>query len=172
MPLIFNKALNLTEPEIRYAMANSKSNAEAARFVGCDISTYKRYAIRYVDEESGKNLWELHKNPSGKKLTKHFAYHPHRIDIFDVLDGKYPRYDRKKLTQRIIQECIFPEECAVCGFNERRITDDVVPLILTWKDGDLTNHRKENLEFICYNCYFLTYDDVFHKAERVNFKGY
>jgi len=174
MPLIYNKALNLTEDEIRYAMANSKSNAGAARFIGCDVSTYKRYAIRYTDKETGLTLWELHKNQSGKGIHRNFSGNSgfQKTDLFEILEGKHPSYDRVKLASRLIEECVIPEKCNNCGFEERRITDYKVPLIMIHKDGELTNHKLENIEFICYNCYFLTYDDVFHKTERVNFKGY
>lgn len=172
MPLIKNKALNLTEREIRYAMANSRSNAEAARFIGCSFDAYKTYAKRYIDEETGKTLWELHKNISGKGIQKNNTNAFLKKDLFEILDGKHPKYNRAVLARRLIDECVFAEECAVCGFQERRITDFKVPLVLIWKDGDLSNHKKNNLEFICYNCYFLTYDDVFHKTERVNFKGF
>lgn len=172
MPLIKNKALNLTEREIRYAMANSRSNKEASRFIGCHYDTYKTYAKRYIDEETGKSLYELHKNESGKGVPKHNGTSFFKKDIFEILNGDHPKYNRSVLARRLIDECIFAEECAVCGFNERRITDYKVPLILIWKDGDLSNHKKDNLEFICYNCYFLTYDNVFHKTERVSFKGY
>jgi hypothetical protein len=167
MPLIYNKALNLTDVEIRYAMSNSRSNREAARFLGCHLSTYKRYALRYIDHETGLTLWELHKNPAGKNLTKHFKTHPKRINIFDVLEGKHPTYNTRKLHTRLVEECIFPEECAICGFGEHRITDDKVPLVLVWKDGNKTNHVKDNLEFVCYNCYFLMYGDLFSESGRL-----
>lgn len=170
MPLIYNKALNLTEKEIRYAMSHTRSNAEAARFVGCDITTYKRYAKRYYDEETGKTLWELHKNVSGWGINKNNPHQWKKVDIFDVLEGKHPSYNRKKLAERLLSECILPEKCARCEFDERRITDFKVPLILIWKDGDLTNHRLYNLEFICYNCFFLTEDNVFHNTERLPFE--
>lgn len=170
MPLIFNKALNLTEPEVRYAMANSTTNAAAARFIGCHVSTYKRYATRYIDPETGLSLWALHANQGNKGGVKYVPNHHKRIDIFDVLDGKHPSYDRKLLRDKLIKECIFAEECAICGFNERRFTDDTVPLVLLWKDGDLRNHKKENLEFICYNCYYLTYGNVFFRTIEQNHK--
>ena len=172
MPLIKNKALNLTEGEVLYAMQHTNSNAAAARFIGCNVDTLRKYAKQYIDPETGLTLWEKHKNQFGKRIHKNFIKHNTRADIFEILDGKRPSYDRSKLARRLIEECIFPEECAQCGFNERRITDLKVPLILIWKDGDLRNHKQENLEFICYNCFFLTHDDVFHKTERVNFKGY
>lgn len=167
MPLIYTKALNLTDAEIKYAMANSRSNAEAARFIGCDITTYKKYAKRYIDSESGMSLWEVHKNAAGKNLTKHFKHHAKRVNIFDVLEGKHPSYNKKKLHQKLVEEVIFPEECANCGFCEHRITDDKVPLVLVWKDGDKTNHKKENLEFVCYNCYFLMYGDLLSDSRKI-----
>ena len=63
-------ALNLSESEIRYAMENSKSNSEAARFLKVSFTTYKKYAKQYTDSKSGKTLWELHKNQAGKGIRK------------------------------------------------------------------------------------------------------
>lgn len=166
---IKSTAYNLTETEIRYAMANSNSNAAASRFLGIHIDTYRRYAKMYIDSESGKTLWELHRNYGGKgssKKTLDREYNFVKTDIFEILDGKHPKYDKKKLAKRLIEEVIFPEECAMCGFNERRITDFKVPLILIWKDGNNKNHKKDNLEFLCYNCYFLTYEDLLDKSYR------
>jgi len=179
-PLWKNKALNLTEEEIRYVMGFTKSNAEASRFIGCNIATYERYAKRYFDKETGKSLWDLHKNQAGKGIhLAQSAVKPNsrtfkKADIFDILEGKYPAYDRRKLAKRLLDECVFAESCSNCGFDERRITDYTVPLILTWQDGDLKNHKQDNLKFLCYNCYYLTYDDLVRKTDAVvsNFKGF
>lgn len=167
MPLIKTAALNLTDVEIRYAMANSRSNAEAARFIGCYIGTYKKYASRYIDPGTGLSLWELHKNQCAAGIPKFFKNHRLRIDIFDVLDGKHPNYNKRKLHRRLIHEIIFPEECSACGFCEHRITDDRVPLVLVWKDGNKKNHRKDNLEFLCYNCYFLMQGDLLNDNDTI-----
>ena len=40
--------LNLTEAQIRYAMKNSKSNSGAARFLNVSLTTYEKYARRYI----------------------------------------------------------------------------------------------------------------------------
>ena len=53
--------LNLTESQIRYAMANSWSNAGAARFLNVSYNTYTKYSQQYFDS-SGQSLFELHKN--------------------------------------------------------------------------------------------------------------
>ena len=62
--------LNLTEAQIRYAMKNSKSNSSAARFLNVSFSTYQKYAKMHIDEETGKSLYELHKNQKGKGVKK------------------------------------------------------------------------------------------------------
>ena len=58
--------INLLKSKVLYAMENSKSNAEAARFLRVSYLTYKKYAKLYKDEELGKTLFELHKNKAGK----------------------------------------------------------------------------------------------------------
>lgn len=163
MGLIKNRALNLTEREVRYAMANTQSNSAAARFIGCTLNTYRKYAKQYIDEDTGKSLFELHLNQAGKGIRKvaeeRLPSYFRKIDIFEILEGKHPTYSPTHLERRLIKEFIFPEECSMCGFNERRISDYKVPIRLMWKDGDRTNHHKDNLQFLCFNCYFLTYDD-------------
>jgi hypothetical protein len=61
------------------------------------------------------------------------------------------------------------EKCAVCGFSERRITDNKTPLMLTFKNqiGDFT---RDNLHLLCYNCMFLTTGApwVAHQKQIVN----
>ena len=34
---------------------------------------------------------------------------------------------------------------------------------MDWKDGDKTNHKLDNLQLLCYNCYYLTVDNVVGK---------
>ena len=55
-------AFNIKESEIRYAMENSKSCAEAARFLKISYEAFRKYAKLYKDEASGKTLFEIHKN--------------------------------------------------------------------------------------------------------------
>ena len=46
-------------------------------------------------------------------------------------------------------------ECEQCGFSERRITDYKIPLLLNFKDGNKCNYLLDNVNLLCYNCYFL-----------------
>ena len=52
-------AFNITESEIRYAMENSKSCAEAARFLKISYEAFRKYAKLYKDEATGNTLFEF-----------------------------------------------------------------------------------------------------------------
>lgn len=169
-----SKAYNLTESDVRYAMDNSQSNMGASRFLKVSFPTYKKYAKMYIDKDTGKSLYDLHKNVAGigisrKTASKYFG----KKGLKEILEGKHPEYHGKRLKKRLIQEGYRRECCEMCGFDERRITDFTVPLILIWEDGDKTNHKDENLKLICYNCFYLTQTDLFNRrADRTDFKGY
>ena len=162
-------SLDSSESRIRYAMDNSKSNRGAALFLQVSFNTYKKYAKNYIDSETGLSLFELHKNQAGKKIPKGSVLQNGYYKLEDILEGKHPDYNPKKLKRRLIRDCILEEKCSRCGFEERRIFDYAVPLMLDWKDGDMTNHKRENLQFLCYNCYFLTVDNVAGKKLVLNF---
>ena len=76
----------------------------------------------------------------------------------DILDGKHPKYPVFLLKKRLINnshkpELEFPHECHNCGYNEKRVTDGTIPLILDHMDDDWTNHKRDNIRFLCYNCF-------------------
>jgi hypothetical protein len=162
-----NYAYNLSEAEIRYAMENTKSVAQAAMFLKVSYETFRKYAKMYVDSATGKTLFDLHKNQAGTGI-RHKPHKPHgpRNPKFlpkrtrDILAGKYPEFNRKSLKNRVIKGMFLEEKCASCGFSERRVTDYKIPLLLEWIDGDYTNHRLENLRLLCYNCYYLQVGDI------------
>lgn len=163
---------NLPEADIRYAMLNTKSNSEAARFMKVAFNTYKKYAKSYIDRETGKTLWELHKNQKGVGIRKDSARASGGIYSIDkILAGQYPQYPVWKLRNRLLALGIFPEQCSSCGYSERRITDDTVPLLLDHIDGDITNHRVENLQMLCLNCYYQQTGNPFN-ADKEHFWNY
>lgn len=165
MPLRYRPKLHLTEREIKYAMSHSNNNTEAANFLGIHFNTYKQYAKLYFEDvtlESGevvpKTLYEVHKNQGNRskrvKLGVKSKYQGLE-GLLDILDGKYPQYKGgKRLMERLLEEAIFAPVCSHCGLDEKRITDDAVPLVLDYIDGDKTNHRKNNLRLLCFNDYF------------------
>lgn len=163
MPRWKKSAYNLTEIEIRYAMDNSNSNNQAAAFLHMTLASYKKYAELFYDHATGKNLYELHKNKQGKKIQKVKQLHS-IATMDDILNGKHPGYSIKKLKERLIDEAIFEDKCMICGFCEQRISDYKSPTNLVFKDSNPRNHLKDNLEIVCYNCFFLYYGDLSTKS--------
>jgi len=153
---------HLTKEQILAAMKRTRSNLAASRYLHVSYLHYKNYAKTYTDNETGKTLFELHKNQAGKGIPKILTRAHAKAKIEDVLNGKVAPYSwtPQKLKKKIIQEGILEEKCSKCGHSERRAIDLKVPLILHFKDGNKENFLLENLDFLCYNCYFLYVGNV------------
>lgn len=153
----------ITKEDVLRAMRVTKSNRQASRFLGVYHQTYKKYAKTYFDPETGKSLYDLHSNKDGKGIPKRPVGGTKDIPLNRLLNGvsEFPNYSLSKLKYRLIHEHILPEECCDCGFKEQRITDYKVPLMINFIDGNRFNWGKENLQFLCYNCYFLKVGDIF-----------
>lgn len=171
-----NKSFNLTEADVRYVMSCTNSNRHAASFLRMDIDTWKKYASMYMDSESGKNLYELHMNSHGIGISKRGSVKTPKETIEQILQ-KNPKgkIGYKTLKRILIRDGIKPECCALCSFDERRITDYTVPLVLVFIDGDKLNTTIENMQLICFNCFYLTIGNLSTKNElydRRQFIGY
>jgi len=148
-------AYDLPESDIRYAMENSLSNAEAARFLKVSFTTYKKYANIYTDRNTDKTLYDMHTNQAGKGITKDSPQAnagPYSIDT--ILSGTHPTYPTWKLRNRLLALNILEEKCSSCNYEEKRVRDETVPLMLDHIDGEVTNHCIENLQLLCLNCYY------------------
>jgi hypothetical protein len=154
----YKPAYHLTEREVRYAISCTNSNADAANFLHISNHTWKKYAQMYFDSETGKTLYDIHKNKGSKAGKK--PPNVSTASMEDIFAGKHPKYNTNKLHFRLINEGHLEEKCSMCGFCERRMSDYKVPLILTWKNGNKKDHSKSNLELVCYNCYALYYGEL------------
>lgn len=158
---------DLTEAVIRNAMKHTQSNFQAARYLNVTPETYRKYAKMYVDQETGKNLYELHKNDSGKGIRRIKWHHDISIERINeiVSSESYRAIDQQKLKNRLIYEGILRMECYKCEHNEKRVIDYKQPLILSFKDGNKHNWKIDNLEMLCYNCYFLFVGNLFSERQ-------
>ena len=163
----------ISKDMILRAMKHTKSNMAAARFLGCSYPHYKQYAKLYKNEE-GKTLFEVHLNRQGKGISKHLYKKKDLTPINDILEGRIDvsNYNPKELKERLIHEGLLAEECNSCGFNERRVVDYKVPLILNFKDGNKKNWKLENLEPLCYNCYFLNVGNIWSDNQLKQMEDY
>jgi hypothetical protein len=138
----------LLESEIKEAQKKARSAMEAARVLGVSYNTYKKYARKY-------GIFEDLKNPDGIGIKKGYNLKRGKFALEEILAGKYPNYPVWKLKQRLLNNGYMLEKCNCCGFEERRVTDHKVPLVLDFIDGDRKNHKYENLRMLCFNCSFL-----------------
>jgi len=154
------KAKPLSKEDIVRAMKYTKSNRAAAKYLGVSYQHYKPWAKRYKIDDGdieALNLFDLHKNQSGKGIPKYLPNKrkdPNVRNIIETGTG-WESFTPEKIKSRLVAEALLLDECHSCGFHERRITDYKTPLLLNFKDGNKCNYLLENLELICYNCYFL-----------------
>lgn len=158
---------NLTESVIRNAMRHTQSNFQAARYLNLTIETYRKYSTMYMDQESGKNLYELHKNNSGKGIKRVSWKHDISVEkINDIMSSEsYRAINQQKLKNRLIYEGILRMECYLCLHHEKRVVDYKQPLILNFVDGKKNNWQIENLRMLCYNCYYLYVGNLFSEKQ-------
>ena len=143
-----SRFIPISKADIEHAQSHTKSNMEAARFLGVGYERYKRYAKIY-------NLFDKHLNPKGIGTAKGYAAKASTVKLKDIFANKHPGYSLIRLKHRMIARNIILEECELCGFKEKRITDSKTPLLLTFKNGQ-KDFTQDNLELLCYNCLFLT----------------
>jgi hypothetical protein len=119
----------------------------------------------YVDE-NGVSLFDAHKNQSGKGIPKFLSIstiNKKEPAILDIVEGRIDpsHFNPQKIKYRLITEGYLKDECGNCGFHERRVSDYKSPLILHFKDGNKQHYRLDNMEMLCYNCYYLMVGDIF-----------
>lgn len=155
----------LSKEDIIRAMKMTKSNKAAARYLRVSYQHYKKYAKIFVDEKTGKTFFDLHLNQAGKGIRKHFGTKEPLLE--DLMSGELfvESYDINRYKDRLIQEGYIEEKCNSCGFTEQRVHDYKSPLLIHFKDKNKENWRIENIELLCYNCYFLYIGDVFNEKQ-------
>jgi len=151
----------LLQSQIEQAMKVTRSNRAAAEYLRVSYGLYKRFAKLYKNDE-GISLFEAHLNQSGLGISKTHVSKK-RFQLDDILLGKYPQYPKDRLLRRMIISGYIEEKCNHCGYCTKRPTDLKTPLILNHLNGNATDHRRENLEVLCYNCYFVLVGDISRK---------
>jgi len=140
------KRIIITKRMIESAIANTKSNSAASRWIGVDYNTYKKYAKRY-------GLFEKNLNPAGKGIRKGWSgYNVKLEDIFKNVATK--NYTISTIKRALIDRGYMLNECSICGWNEQNILTNTVCLILDFIDGAKDNKSLENMRLLCPNCYY------------------
>ena len=155
----------LLESEILAAQSVSKTEQQVAKKLGVSFVTYQKYAKLYgiygrVMNRAGKGINKPIKNENGGKYP-----------LDKILDGDYPDYPTSRLRVRLHRSGKMPAVCCKCGYDKTRPGDGKSPIILAFKDGNKKNKRLENLEMLCYNCYFIHINNPHGKPMSFSIDG-
>ena len=162
------KAKPLSKQQIVAAVNKTKSNRAAARYLGVSYIHYKKWAKNYdATEEGYENIFEQHKIQSGKGIPKFLNGGKKNPAILDIIEGRVDpsHFDAAKIKDKLIADGYLEECCSNCKFSERRVLDYRVPLIMHFKDGSKKNYKLDNVELLCYNCYFLQVGNIFNNKQ-------
>lgn len=165
-----SKPKPLTKEQIQLAMRHTLSNKAAARYLNVSYIHYKMWAKRYHEFEGGRSLFEVHKNQAGKGIPKFFsgtASKQSQWNVLDIIEGRIAstHFKPEDIKKKMIEGGYLKEECAMCGFHERRVSDYKIPLILNFKDNNPNHYNLGNIRFLCYNCYFLNIGEIFNQQD-------
>ena len=151
------KRFVLTKNMILEAQSHTKSNMEAARWLKVSYNTYKKWAKYY-------KVFEQHLNQSGVGVKKGWA--TYRIPLEEIFEGKRKcNYTLPMLKKRMVEDGYAKEECYSCSFNQGRITDGKIPLLIDFIDGNSENKSLDNIRLLCPNCYFV-FNGYFNNSRK------
>jgi hypothetical protein len=148
----------LTENHIRYAMENSNSCHQAAIWLRVSHDCFKKNARKYIDSETGLNLYELHKTRTAANRARKQYYSGQKVafirtrNLSSIINSSY---SLSKKAQLIVRYGFLPECCDNCGYNKKRDYDYTSPLTLWYNDHDPANKSPENIRLLCYNCFYI-----------------
>lgn len=134
----------LLESQIREAQEHAVTAGGAAKYLKVNYVTYKKYAKLY-------GLWKTNMYYKAKHIINP---EKGKYPLSKLLNCEFPDYPVFKLKDKLINSGMKKAHCEQCGYKERRITDNKLPLLLYFKDGNPRNHKIENLKLLCYNCTF------------------
>jgi hypothetical protein len=142
----------ITRVDILRAMEHANGFAPGSRYLNVHIETFKKYAKLY-------GLYDQCKYKPGKGTQVRTSINQ-GVPLPDIFAGKHPNYNKHRLKYRLLKNGLLKNECAMCGFKEKRVLDGRVPLTMMCRDGNPHNLSLDNLELRCYNCGFLTSGEV------------
>jgi 5-methylcytosine-specific restriction endonuclease McrA len=81
------------------------------------------------------------------------------FDFNLIREGKFDDLGNKATIDRVSKQYLihlYGSDCMKCGWNEKNVITEKVPIELEHIDGNSENNLLENLKLLCPNCHSLT----------------
>lgn len=146
--------IKITKQEMEKVINSSNSMRSASVKLGLHFNTFSRYAKMY-------GIYKPNRGLKGSSKPKKEGKGKYLLE--DILNGKHPEYQTRKLKIRLIKEGIKQNKCEICGIVNWNNKDIVCEL--DHIDGNSSNHSLDNLRILCPNCHSQT--DTFRYKKRL-----
>lgn len=162
---------DLTKEQILNALNATLSIKSASRYLGVSYPHLRNW-MKFYDGKDGSTMIEDYGNRGGKGMPRYLTMNK-EPKLLDLLNGRIDikQFSTKRIKYRLIEEGYLEEKCNCCAYSERRMSDYKTPLLINFKDKNKNHWRLENLELLCYNCFFIYHGDVFNKYDIHNLES-
>ena len=141
---------DVSDHEIRLAVARSRSFAAALRQLGVGPSGGRYQALKHVIDRL--DLDTMHMTGQGWRVGSRLPPVPRRPITEYLVRGR--RANTSTLRARLIEEGLKEHRCEAC--LRAQWYGKPVPLELDHINGDRLDNRLQNLRLVCPNCHALT----------------
>jgi len=166
-----NRIIPLLEHEISHIcfnVPNILSNRAAAEYLNVSFKRWKKYASLYINKESNKSYFQLLLDRSnklkGNRLLRLKELHRKKnwdawyvnniINKLNNNDLDIKIYTHKRLKEFLISNNLLLARCACCGYAEKNLVTNKVPLLIDHINNDWKDFKVDNMQLLCFNCFF------------------
>lgn len=145
-----NKIYELSEEDFTSLIRNSSNKAEVLFKLGYSVegNSWGYNLLRKRMEELNLNGTEFKGRSGLKGQVK-------TIENEEELLCENSKHTRSVVRRYVLKNNVIPYECSVCG-NKGEWQGKPLSLQLDHINGDCSDHRKENLRWLCPNCHTQT----------------
>lgn len=139
-----------SKEEYEEAIRNSKSIAEACRYLGLKYAGGNYKTLNQAIKEYNIDTSHF----TGKGWNVGLKFKPYKEYTLEQVLVEDSNYGSSKLKKKLLDSGVKEYKCECCGRTEWN--GDVIPLELHHINGDNTDNRIENLQILCPNCHAQT----------------